>query len=80
MSVCFSFQQLRFQRINARCVEGVALKRRVSTSRRKNLWSVFEQRINIRVCVKLGKHASDTCAVLFEAYGGEAMEKSSVSD
>jgi hypothetical protein len=28
--------------------------------------------------VKLGKNASDTCAMLFEAYGGEAMKKSSI--
>jgi hypothetical protein len=28
--------------------------------------------------VKLGKNASDTCAVLSEVYGGEAMKKSSV--
>jgi len=26
--------------------------------------------------VKLGRNASDTCAVLFKAYGGEAMKKS----
>jgi len=29
-------------------------------------------------CVKLGKYASDTCAVLSEHYGGEAMKKSRV--
>jgi hypothetical protein len=28
--------------------------------------------------VELGKNASDTCALLSEAYGGEAMKKSSV--
>jgi hypothetical protein len=28
--------------------------------------------------VKLGRTASDTCTVLFEAYGGEAMKNSSV--
>jgi hypothetical protein len=28
--------------------------------------------------VKLGKNASDTCAMLSEAYGGEAMKISSV--
>jgi hypothetical protein len=37
-----------------------------------------EQQINIIFCVKLGKNASDGCAVLSEAYGGEAMKKSSV--
>jgi hypothetical protein len=30
--------------------------------------------------MKLGKNASDTCAVLSEAYGGEATKKSSVSE
>jgi hypothetical protein len=38
----------------------------------------LEQRINIKFCVKLGKNASDTCAVLSKAFGGEAMKKSSV--
>jgi len=28
--------------------------------------------------VKLGRNANDTCAVLSEAYGGEAMKKLSV--
>jgi len=36
----------------------------------------LEQRI--KFFVKLGKNASDTCAVLFEAYGGEAVNKSQV--
>jgi hypothetical protein len=34
--------------------------------------------MNIKFCVELGKNASDTCALLSEAYGGEAMKKSSV--
>jgi hypothetical protein len=34
----------------------------------------LEQRTNITFCVKLGKNASDTCAMLSEAYGGEAMK------
>jgi hypothetical protein len=38
----------------------------------------LQQRINIEVCVKPGKNASGTCAVLSEAYGREAMKKSSV--
>jgi hypothetical protein len=38
----------------------------------------LEQWINIKFCVKLGKNASDTCAMLSEAYEGEAMKKSSV--
>jgi hypothetical protein len=38
----------------------------------------LEQRINIKFCVKLGNNASDTCALLFETYGGEAMKKSDV--
>jgi hypothetical protein len=40
----------------------------------------LEQRTNIKFCVKLGKNASDTCAMLSEAYGGEAMKKSSAFD
>jgi hypothetical protein len=38
----------------------------------------LEQRINVKFCVKLGKYANDTCAVLSKAYGGEAMKKSSI--
>jgi hypothetical protein len=33
-----------------------------------------------RINVKLGKNASDNCAMLFEGYGGEAMKKSYVSE
>jgi hypothetical protein len=40
----------------------------------------LEQRIDIKFCVKLGKNASDTCAMLSDAYGGEAMKMSSVSE
>jgi hypothetical protein len=38
----------------------------------------LEQRINIKFCAKLGKNASETCAMLSNAYGVEAMKKSSV--
>jgi hypothetical protein len=38
----------------------------------------LEQRINIKFCVELERNASDNCAMLYEAYGGEAMKKSSV--
>jgi hypothetical protein len=38
----------------------------------------LRQQINIKFCVKLGKNASDTCAVLSSTSGGEAMKKSSV--
>jgi hypothetical protein len=31
----------------------------------------LEQQINIKLCVKLGKNASDTCAVLSEDYVGD---------
>jgi hypothetical protein len=41
---------------------------------------IFEQRINIKFCVKLREKATDTCAVLSEAYGGETLIKSSVSE
>jgi len=37
----------------------------------------LEQRINIKFCVKLGKNASDTCAIPSEAYGAEVMKNSS---
>jgi hypothetical protein len=36
----------------------------------------LEQQINIKFCVKLVKNASNICAVVSEAYGGEAMKKS----
>jgi hypothetical protein len=38
----------------------------------------LEHRIDIKFCTKLGKNASDTCALLSEASGGEAMKNSSV--
>jgi hypothetical protein len=38
----------------------------------------LEQQINIKFCVKLKKNASDTFAMLSEAYGGKAMKMSSV--
>jgi hypothetical protein len=38
----------------------------------------LDQWINIKFCVKLGKNASNNCAMLFEAYGGEGMKKSIV--
>jgi hypothetical protein len=37
-------------------------------------YQFLEQQINIKFCVKLEKNANDTCAVLSEAYGGEAMK------
>jgi hypothetical protein len=40
----------------------------------------LEQWINIKFCVKLGKNASDTCAILSGPYEGEAMRKSNVFD
>ena len=38
----------------------------------------LEQRINIKFCVKIGKSASETLALLTVAYGEYAMKKSSV--
>jgi hypothetical protein len=35
----------------------------------------FEQRVNIKVCVKLGKTASETLQLLRDAYGDEALKK-----
>jgi hypothetical protein len=41
---------------------------------------LLEQRINIKFCVKLGKSISETLQMLTEAYGADAMKKSSVFD
>jgi len=38
----------------------------------------LEQRINIKFCVKIGKSANETLALLTVAYGEHAMKKSSV--
>jgi hypothetical protein len=40
----------------------------------------LEQRINIKFCVKIGKSASETLALLTVAYVEHAMKKSSVSE
>jgi uncharacterized pyridoxamine 5'-phosphate oxidase family protein len=40
----------------------------------------LEQRIKIKLCVKLGKTASNTHAVLLEAFQREALKKSRVSE
>jgi hypothetical protein len=37
---------------------------------------LLEQHINIKFCAKLGKSASETLHVLTEAYGADAMKKS----
>ena len=37
----------------------------------------LDQRINIKFCVKIGKRASETSALLTVAYGEYAMKKSS---
>jgi hypothetical protein len=36
------------------------------------------KQINIRFRVKLRKNASDTCSVLSQVYGGEAVKESSI--
>jgi hypothetical protein len=42
---------------------------------------LLEQRINIKFfCAKLGKSESETLQMLTEAYGADAMKKSSVSE
>jgi hypothetical protein len=41
---------------------------------------LLEQRINITFCAKFGKSASKTVQMLTEAYGADAMKKSSVFD
>jgi hypothetical protein len=40
----------------------------------------LEQQINIQFCVKLGKNASDTCAMLLRLMGEKLWKKSSVSE
>jgi hypothetical protein len=35
----------------------------------------FEQRVNIKFCVKLGKTATETLQLLRDAYGDEALKK-----
>jgi hypothetical protein len=42
-------------------------------------YRVLQQRIYLKFYVKLGNNASDTCAMLSEAYEGEAMKMSDVS-
>jgi hypothetical protein len=39
---------------------------------------LLEQRINIKFCAKSGKSASETVQILTEAYGADAMKKSSL--
>jgi hypothetical protein len=39
---------------------------------------LLEQRSNMKFCAKLGKSASETLQMLIEAYGADAMKKSSV--
>jgi hypothetical protein len=39
---------------------------------------LLEQHINIKFCTKLGKSVSETLQMLTEAYGADAMKKSSV--
>jgi transposase len=39
---------------------------------------LLEKCINIKFCAKLGKSASETLQILTEAYGADAMIKSSV--
>jgi hypothetical protein len=41
---------------------------------------LLEQCINIKFCAKLGKSTSETLQMLTEAYGSDAMKKSSVSE
>jgi hypothetical protein len=43
------------------------------------IWNL-EQGTNIKFCVKIGKSASETLALLTSAYDEYAMKKSSVSE
>ena len=38
----------------------------------------FEQRVNIKFCVKLGKTATETLQLLRDAYGDEALSRARV--
>jgi len=38
----------------------------------------FEQRVNIKFCVKLGKTATETSQLLHDAYGDEALPRARV--
>jgi hypothetical protein len=81
VSSCLNLHKLRFQLINANCEEVVAPIRRVFLRLVERMSDRFlEQRIKTKFCVKLGKNASDTCAILSEAYEGEATKNSSVSE
>jgi hypothetical protein len=56
-------------------VKVVSLKRRISLRLHAEMRDRFlEQRINVKFYVKLGKYASDACAMLSDAYGGEAVK------
>jgi hypothetical protein len=57
-------------------VDVVALVRRVCFAKMGDQFLSNESTLNF--CMKLGKNASDTCATLSEAYGGEDIKKSSV--
>jgi hypothetical protein len=58
-------------------MEVVALIRRVFLHLIPKISDRFlEQRNNHQFCVKLGKSSSDTCAMLSDAHGGEAVKNS----
>jgi hypothetical protein len=59
-------------------VKGVALIRRVSIPHWIMSHQFLKKLTNTTFCVKLGTNASDTCAMLSDAYGGGAMKKSGV--
>jgi hypothetical protein len=48
----------------------IGLQTCVSTSQCKNVWSVFRATNQHYILYEIIKNASNTCAVLFEAYGG----------
>jgi hypothetical protein len=64
------------------CVgEAVAvLHKRVFYLGRKMGDMLLEQRINIKFCAKFGKSMSETLQMLTEAYGADAVKKSSVCE
>jgi hypothetical protein len=57
------------------CVEVLVLIRHVFLHLITKLsYPLLEQQTSIKFCVKFGRDTSDTCALLFEAYGGETMQ------
>jgi len=68
----FNLHKLRFNCLIDSYVQVVAIIRRAC------FYVSLQKRLNIKFCIKLGKKASHTCAVLSGAYGGEVTKNPSV--